>query len=63
MLHTTPEAKAVLLQYLQSLRENRNPGALAPKLAAAIGPLEEVFHRHLDQLAPTLPPTASSMRP
>jgi hypothetical protein len=62
MLHTTPEAKAVLLQYLQSLRENRTPGQLGPKLVAAIGPLSDAFERHLTEIAATLPAaTASTM--
>jgi hypothetical protein len=61
MLHTTPEAKAVLFQYLQALRDNRNPGSLGPKLAAAIGPLDEAFQRHLNELAGALPTMKSAV--
>jgi hypothetical protein len=61
MLHQ-PEAKAVLLQYLQSLRENHNPGPLAPKLAAAVGALEDAFRRHLDEMAIAMPPPKTEVR-
>ncbi len=51
MLHSKPEARAVLTAYLQQLHENRNPGPLAPKLAAVFPSLEEAFTRHVADLA------------
>jgi hypothetical protein len=36
MLRGRPEARAVLLTYLQQLRTNPNPGPLGPRLAAAL---------------------------
>jgi hypothetical protein len=50
MLHSRPEAKAVLLTYLQELRGNRNPGQLGPRLAAVSPSPEEAFARHLGSL-------------
>jgi hypothetical protein len=51
MLHSRPEARAVLTAYLQQLHENRNPGPLAPKLAAVFPSLAEAFTRHVNELA------------
>lgn len=50
MLHTTPEAKEVLLTYLQQLRTNANPGALQPRLAAVLPAPEEALDRLLAKL-------------
>jgi hypothetical protein len=50
MLHSQPEAKTVLLSYLQDLRNNRNPGSLGPRLAAVLGPLDEAVHKHLETM-------------
>ncbi len=50
MLHSKPEARAVLTAYLQQLHENRNPGPLAPKLAAVFPSPEEAFTRHVNDL-------------
>jgi hypothetical protein len=47
MLHSTPEAKAVLLQYLQRLRTNEKPGPLQPSLAAVFSSPEEALDSHL----------------
>ncbi len=51
MLHSKPEARGVLTAYLQQLHENRNPGPLAPKLAAVFPSLPEAFTHHLNELA------------
>jgi hypothetical protein len=50
MLRGRPEAKAVLLSYLQQLRSNPNPGLLRPRLAAVLSAPEEAFERHLAEL-------------
>jgi len=50
MLHSRPEAKTVLLTYLQELRANRNPGLLEPRLAAVFPALAETFKTHLEQI-------------
>jgi hypothetical protein len=50
MLHESPEAKAVLLAYLQQLRTNPTPGPLQPRLAAVLPELDESLLKHLDQL-------------
>jgi hypothetical protein len=47
MLRGRPEAKPVLLGYLQQLRSNPNPGPLGPRLAAVLGNLDDAFDRHL----------------
>jgi hypothetical protein len=47
MLRGRPEAKTVLLAYLQQLRSNPNPGPLRPRLAAALKTPEEAFAHHL----------------
>ncbi len=55
MLHSTPKAKQVLLQYLQTLRTNPQPNALRPALAAAVPNLDAALERHLAGLDPTGP--------
>jgi hypothetical protein len=47
MLRGRPEAKPVLLAYLQQLRSNPNPGPLGPRLAGVLGKLDDAFERHL----------------
>jgi hypothetical protein len=59
MLRTRPEAKAVLLAYLQQLRTNPNPGPLGPRLAAVVPAVDDALNRHLDQLEATMRPPAS----
>jgi hypothetical protein len=54
MLRTKPEAKAVLLAYLQQLRTNPNPGPLGPRLVAVTPALDDALNRHLDQLEATM---------
>lgn len=50
MLRGRPEARPVLLTYLQALRSNPNPGPLAPRLREVLPNLNEALARHLDQL-------------
>src|SRR5207248_4612398 len=47
MLRDTPEAKAVLVGYLQQLRTNPNPGPLGPRLAAVYDAPNEALEKHL----------------
>jgi hypothetical protein len=57
LLRDKPDAKAVLLAYLQQLRTNPSPGPISPRLAAVYPSLEEAYERHLEQLeAATRPP-------
>jgi hypothetical protein len=67
MLHSGPEAKAVLLSYLQDLRANRNPGLLGPRLAAVFPSPEDVFKKQLERIELPVnprssPPTGASAR-
>ncbi len=50
MLHSTPEAKRVLRNYLAQLKTNPNPGALAPRLAELFPSPEEALKKHLLEL-------------
>jgi hypothetical protein len=50
MLHSSPPARQVLIKYLQELRSTSNPGALRPRLAAAVPTLDAGLERHLAQL-------------
>jgi hypothetical protein len=62
MLHGKPEAKKVLLAYLQQLRTNPNPGPLQAKLGGVYALLDDALEKHLVQLdtaAPRVVPTAS----
>jgi hypothetical protein len=58
MLRSRPEARGVLLAYLQQLRTNPNPGPLGPRLAAAVPALDGALNRHLDQLDAAYRPPA-----
>jgi len=58
MLNSTPEAKRVLIDYLQELRTNTRPGTLRPRLAAVFLSLDVEFQRHLAILAERNPTTA-----
>jgi hypothetical protein len=49
MLRGSPEAKDVLLAYLQQLRSKPNPGPLQPRLAAAVPALDDALDRLLAQ--------------
>jgi hypothetical protein len=55
MLQGKPEAKAVLLAYLQQLRATDKPGPLAPKLAPIYSSLDDALARHLTKLDNTRP--------
>jgi len=50
MLHSTPEARAVLLQYLQRLRTTDKPGPLQPGLVAVFAAPEETLAQHIAML-------------
>jgi hypothetical protein len=50
MLRTRPEAKTVLLSYLQQLRGKRHPGLLGPKLAHTYEAMDETLVAHLGEL-------------
>lgn len=56
MIQSKPEAKAVLLAYLQQLRTNKNPGPLAPKLAVIFTSLDDTLTRHLARIDTSRPP-------
>jgi hypothetical protein len=56
LLHSTPEARAALSNYLQQLHENRVGGPLGPRLADAFaGTPEEAFSKHTAELAAVTP--------
>jgi hypothetical protein len=50
MLRTRPEARTVLLSYLQQLRGKRHPGPVEPKLALVYPALEESLLAHVGRL-------------
>jgi hypothetical protein len=50
MLRTRPEAKTVLLSYLQQLRGKRHPGLLGDKLLKEYPALEDALAEHLTRL-------------
>lgn len=50
MLRSTPQAKQVLLNYLQELRTNPRPGPMKPRLAQAFLSLDDSLQRHLGDL-------------
>jgi hypothetical protein len=50
MLRSKPEAKAVLISYLQQLRPDREPEPLGPELAKIFPSPEEALERHLANL-------------
>jgi hypothetical protein len=47
MLRDKPEARAILLEYLQQLRTNPNPGPLQPKLVKVFPSLGGALEKHL----------------
>jgi hypothetical protein len=59
MLRSKPEAKTVLLSYLQQLRGSRHPGQLGPKLMRVYPALEEALAAHVEGLQP--PRAASTL--
>ncbi|MBV9124152.1 MAG: DUF1570 domain-containing protein [Planctomycetes bacterium] len=62
MLRDRPEAKTVLLNYLQQLRTNSAPGPLEPHLAAVFPSPAKALERHLAQLEASLPPGPTAQR-
>jgi hypothetical protein len=60
MLRDKPEAKAVLIDYLQQLRINPSPGSLQPRLAQVYTNLDDALQRHMASLDPAwrYPPSA-----
>jgi hypothetical protein len=56
MLHSTPEAKKVLRNYLTQLKTNPYPGALAPRLAEVFPSPAEALKKHLLELDAGEPP-------
>jgi Protein of unknown function (DUF1570) len=50
MLRSTPQAKQVLIGYLQELRSNSRPGPLKPRLEKAFLSLDDALQRHLAEL-------------
>ena len=56
MLHSTPEAKKVLRNYLTQLKTNPYPGALAPRLAVVFPSPAEALKKHLLELDAGEPP-------
>lgn len=57
LLRGQPEAKALLIAYLQQLRTNPNPGPLGPRLAALYPSPRDALERHLAAIE--LPPRAN----
>jgi hypothetical protein len=62
MLRGQPEAKALLLAYLQQLRSNANPGPIGPRLAAVFKSPERAFERHLAALEESGLPHTTAQR-
>jgi hypothetical protein len=61
LMMTQPDAKAVLLAYLQELRTKVKPAPLAPRVAVVYPKLGDEFKKHLEQLE--LPVNARSSLP
>lgn len=47
MMHSTPQARQVLVRYLRDLRSNARPGPLLPRLQEAVPDLDAALERHL----------------
>ena len=62
MLRGKPETKAVLTNYLQTLRTNTNPGPLGPKLTAACPKPDEALQEHLTLLDSGTRPAPTAQR-
>jgi hypothetical protein len=50
MLRGSPEAKRVLLDFVQQLRTNPSPGPLQPRLTAVVANLNDLLEAHLARL-------------
>jgi hypothetical protein len=62
MLRSTPQAKQVLIGYLQELRTNSRPGPLKPRLEKAFLSLDDALQRHLAELELNRSKTAAAPR-
>jgi hypothetical protein len=62
MLRDKPEAKTVLVGYLQQLRTNPNPGPLEPRLLAVYPELAATLQRHVADLEALPRPGPSARR-
>ncbi len=62
MLRDRSEARTVLLEYLQKLRSNANPGPLGPDLAAVFPDLNDSLEKHLARLDSGTNPTPMAQR-
>lgn len=62
MLRGQPEARTVLLKYLQELRTNPKPGPLGPRLLAAVPRLHESLEQHVTQLNSGVSPPPTAQR-
>jgi hypothetical protein len=62
MLRGRPEAKRLLLAYVAELRTNPRPGALRPRLAAALPGLDAALTRHLAELDRARPRPVAAQR-
>jgi hypothetical protein len=60
MLRSTPQAKQVLLAFLQELRTNPRPSPLKPRLERAFVNLDEALQRHLADLDLSKPRQSAS---
>ena len=52
MLHTTPEAKAVLVSYLKDLRTNPHPKTISHRLRSVLPEYDTKFVSYISQLQP-----------
>jgi hypothetical protein len=62
MLHGNPDAKQILVTYLQELRRTSTPPAVRPRLAAVVPALDATLERHLAQLDSPNRPVAERRR-
>jgi hypothetical protein len=62
MLHSRPEAKQVLVKYLQELRTTATPGLLRPRLAGAVPELDGTVQNHVAALDASPRPLAATSR-
>ncbi|MCS7046443.1 MAG: DUF1570 domain-containing protein [Gemmataceae bacterium] len=62
LLRSTPQAKQVLLQYLQDLRSTPRPGPLKPRLEQVFLNLEDALQRHLADLDLVRPAATATPR-
>ncbi len=62
MLHGNPDAKKMLIGYLQELRHTAAPPRLRPRLAAVVPALDGTLEKHLQGLDGATRPLAASRR-